>query len=347
MDTMEQIMQDAIKNQEQDFYAKKFYFSYSSLNKLLWNPVVFYQIYIMGIREERTDKHLIEGKVIHCLLLDHGTFDQQFVVSPKTLPSGTPKQVIDMVYRTFLNDKEQYVLIKGKQPLLVDFSDEILEAMKKLNYFQNLKTDQQRLDKLVTTDNESYWNFLFKKGSKDLIDEDTLKYCSDAVDLIRTNKKVMDLLGHNVSEFDNKEVFNEIILMAELHKYPFGVKGIIDNLVIDHDSKTIFINDLKTSSKELKDFPESVEFYSYWLQASVYTGLVISNYQHLVDQGYQLKFHFVVIDKNLQTYAFPVQETTLNHWIDRTAEVFEKANHHYETKSYELPYEFDKGLVTL
>ena len=59
------------KQKEEEFYARdKFNFSYSSLNKLLFSPSLFYKDYILQDREIRTDKHLVEGKLIHCLLLE-------------------------------------------------------------------------------------------------------------------------------------------------------------------------------------------------------------------------------------------------------------------------------------
>ena len=54
---------------EEEFYANKnFAFSYSSLNKLLFSPSLFYKDYILQDREIRTDKHLVEGKLVHCLV---------------------------------------------------------------------------------------------------------------------------------------------------------------------------------------------------------------------------------------------------------------------------------------
>ena len=58
------------KEKENSFYNKKFSFSYSSINKMLFSPKLFYKEYVLLDREERTDKHLIEGRVIHCLLFE-------------------------------------------------------------------------------------------------------------------------------------------------------------------------------------------------------------------------------------------------------------------------------------
>jgi hypothetical protein len=48
-----------------------------------------------------------------------------------------------------------------------------------------------------------------------------------------------------------------------------------------------------------------------------------------------------------QTYAFPVAESTLSSWLNRLNNELDKAEWHYTNKSYDLPYEFATGLVTL
>jgi len=40
---LETIMEESVQILEKDFYSKKFFYSYSSLNKLMWSPQVFYQ----------------------------------------------------------------------------------------------------------------------------------------------------------------------------------------------------------------------------------------------------------------------------------------------------------------
>jgi hypothetical protein len=165
--------------------------------------------------------------------------------------------------------------------------------------------------------------------------------------MIKTNQDLCKLICCNPTDFDNKEVFNEHAFQLDIAGKIYGLKGIIDNLVIDHDAKTIFVNDIKTTAKDLKDFPETVEYYSYWLQAVVYLSAVGMQYVHLIEQGYQLKFHFVVIDRAFQAYAFPVTDTTMHSWLDKFKETLEIADWHYTNRSYDLPYQFAKGLMAL
>jgi hypothetical protein len=340
---LEDLMQESIKIMENDFYGKKFYFSYSSLNKLMWNPQSFYQTYVLGNREERTDAHLVNGKIIHGLLLEPEKFDDNFIISPDNLPTGNTRTVVDRVYAHHVE------LAKNgdERTNLVEFTDAIIDILKDMNLHQSLKTDQQRIDKIFTPEAVSYWNFLRSKGSKTLIDKETYDFCNTGVNLIKLNKRVCKLLGCNLNEFDNLEVYNELPLTCEINGKPFGLKGIIDNIVIDHDQKILYINDVKTSSKELKDFPESVDFYNYWLQSSIYVSMVITNFGQYISQGYNLKFNFIVIDKNYQVYPFEVSDNTLTSWVGRLETVLNKAEWHYINKEYDLPYDFAVGKITL
>lgn len=340
---LEAIMQESIELHEEQFFNNKFFYSYSSLNKLMWNPQAFYQMYVLGIREEKLDAHLVQGKLIHALLLEPEKFDEQFIVSPSNLPTGNLRTVVDRVFRHHVEVSSQ----GDPREKLEEFEGAILDVMRDMNYHQSLKTDQQRLDKILTADAFNYWAFLKMKAGKTLIDQETLDFCKTAAELVKSNKDIMDLIGANTTEFDNKVVYNEMYMEIPLDSKSYGFKGIIDNIVLDHDNKVIYINDIKTTSKDLKDFQDSIEYYGYWLQAVVYLIMITKVYGYLIDQGFQLKFHFIVIDRAFQTYAFPVSETTLTSWLERFKKLMEKVEWHYENKSYDLPYEFANGLVVL
>lgn len=339
------LIQESMIAAEEEFYSKYFQFSYSSLSKLLWNPIAFYQIYIMGIREETITPSLTNGKVIHALLLSEKLFNEQFIISPDNLPTGNNKIVIDRVF----SHHQELAKNGDGRTMLTEYSDAIIDVLKDINLHQTLKTDQQRLDKIITTETINYWEFLKSKNGKQLIDQETYKYCLRATDMIRNSPDLIKLMGLNVTEFDNINVFNEHLLEKKMEKYPFGLKGILDNIVINHDEKVIYINDLKTTSKDLKDFPESIEYYSYWIQATIYVILVYFNFTELITQHlYQVRFNFVVIDKNFMTYAFPLSSKTQEEWLERFQnEVLIPAKYHYTQKKYELPYKFCTKQIIL
>lgn len=320
-----------------EFYSKPFYLSYSGLNKLLYSPALFYKHYILQQREEKLDSYLIDGKVIHCLLLDNGSFDEQFILMPSTLPTDNTRKLVDRIYDQ----------VKEAPGLLENYTVEILEYLKEVKLHQSLKTDQQRLDKILTDDAKSYFEFLKVKGNKDLLDSETMQRCNEAVEILRNNPRVCDLLGLLVSEMDNVDLYNEKMYTIDID-YPFGLKGVVDNIKVDHDKKTIYVNDLKTTSKTIVDFKETIDFYNYWSQAAIYHRLVHFNFHQLLSQeGWKLVFNFIVIDKYQQVYAFEVTEGTMLEWQMRLEEKLKEAAWHYNSKDYSLPKEFAEGKVVL
>lgn len=322
---------------EEEFYSKPFSFSYSGLNRLLFSPKLFYSHYVLRQREDKIDSYLLEGRVIHSLLLDSENFDKYFVTSPLSLPSDNPKQIVDRVfkYAQEMNSLDQD---------LRSFEGMILEYLKEINLYQSLKTDEQRIEKIVTDQTVSYFNFLKQKGKKDVIDTEMYNRCLESVQILRENSdvvKVLDLYGNS-----GCTVYSEYPIQIDLPGYPFGLKGIVDNITIDENNKTITINDLKTTSKTVAEFAETVNYYNYWLQAAVYKKLVMHKFN--IDDSWIVKFNFIVIDKYKQTYVFAVSDETMDKWyLTGLSDSLAKAKYHYEQRDYSLPYDMISSKVIL
>jgi hypothetical protein len=322
---------------EEGFYSKPFNFSYSGMNRLLYSPKLFYSHYVLQQREEKLDSYLIEGKVIHCLLLDSDNFDKQFVVSPLSLPSDNPKLVVD---RIFKYAQETNSLDQD----LRSFESPILDILKEINLHQSLKTDEQRVDKMITDQTVSYFDFLKQKGSKEVVDTEMYNRCLESVQILRQNPEVVEAL--DLYRNSGGTVYSEHPIQIDLPGYPFGLKGIIDNFIVDENNKTIVINDLKTTGKTVAEFAETVEYYNYWLQAAIYKKLIIRKFA--IDSSWKVKFNFIVIDKYKQTYVFPVSDETMNKWyLTGLSNALAKAKYHYEKRDFSLPYDMLTTKVVL
>lgn len=323
-------------NKEEEFYAKKFNWSYSSLNKLLFSPTLFYKDYILQDREVKTDKHLIEGKAIHCLLFEPDNFNSKFNVVPGKSPSDSVRNVLkNMSLHTDeekLNDVEDFI---------------ILDSLKEMNLYQSLKADEARIAKIRNEDNVPYWEFL-SNPAVDVIDQDTLQKCKDSVDQLKDNTSVMSMFENNQTDFDLDpiESYAEKYLVSELDGYPFGLHGYIDHYVIDHETKIVTISDLKTTGKTVADFRDTVDFYNYWLQAAIYSKLVYDSLEENADE-YKIVFKFVVIDIYKQVYVFEVSDESLSAWASGLSGALKTAKHHYDTRNYTLPYEFLVNKIKL
>lgn len=325
-----------------NFYRTKFYFSYSGLNKLLFSPRMFYAHYILNQREDSKDAHLIAGSVLHCLLFEPETFDEKFAVVPGKLPSDNNKKIIDAVFK--LQE------INGANLELKDYTVEIISFLKQANLHQSLKTDAQRIDKIVTPEHVIYFEFLKNSAGKSVLDHDTLNSCKDSIDILKANENVRALLQLDRDLNDKSvEVYNELPISADVKSLPFGFKGILDNVVIDHNTKTLFINDLKTTGKNIESFPESVQYYKYWMQAVIYKKLAFYKFINSLpdSQDWKIVITFIVIDKYNQVYPFQVSEESLAIWEKDFKSIIDIAQYHYENKDFTLPYELALGNVKL
>jgi hypothetical protein len=328
-----------IRNKEKEdvFYAKKdFCFSYSSLNKLLFSPSLFYKEYILFDREVRTDKHLVEGKLVHCLLFEPENVEEKFSIVPGKAPSDSVRKVLkDMALHT---DAVTLVSVE-------DFV--ILDSLKELNLYQSLKKDEARIAKIRTLDNEPYWKFL-SNTNVDVVDQDTLTKCEEKVEAIKENKDVLALFEQQQSDFelDPIETHAERYLKSELKDKNFGLHGYIDFYKIDHEKFEVTICDLKTTSKTISDFKDTVDFYNYWLQAAIYMKLVYDTLGENAEK-YTITFKFVVIDTYKQVYVFDVTQETMDAWVSGLEGVIKVGAHHYDKRNYQLPYDFLTGNIKL
>lgn len=331
-------------DKEKEFYSKPFKFSYSSLNKLLYSPSLFYKDYILNEREEKTEAYLIEGKVVHCLLFEPENLNKKFNVSPSKTPTDSVRKVITKMVALCAESQLEITDITNDSE---EFKKIILDALVSENLYQSLKEDTARLAKIQTEENKAYWEFI-NNSKLDVIDNDTLAKCQEKVEIIKANDAVMNLFTKKQSDFDLDPIqtYAEQPLECSLKDLKFGLKGIIDFYQVDDDTKEVIICDLKTTGKTVTEFTETIDFYNYWLQAAIYCKLV---YENLPEdkKEYQIIFKFVVIDKYNQVYVFDVSELTLSNWAESFEQVIERANFHYTNNNYSLPFEFLTGKVIL
>ncbi len=327
----------------QRFYDEKFYFSYSSINKLLFSPRLFYSHYILNQKEDSTDAHLIAGRALHCLLLEPDNFDELFVMMPGKIPTDSNKVIIDHIFNN------HYVPMTNDTLSLVDFPNELLGQMVVNNLYQSLKTDPQRLEKILTDNNKEYFNFLKIKQTKTVIDPAVKQQAETALEALKANDRVKALLQMNDIKPLGVSVFNELMITSELDNQPFGFKGILDNVVMDENTKTLFVNDLKTTNKNIESFPDTVIYHRYDIQAVMYVGLAYDRFLKSKPDADEWKIivTFIVIDKYNQVYPFQVSEETLAMWEAEFFNVVSILNYHYVNKDYTLPYQLAIGNVKL
>lgn len=323
---------------QEEFFDKTFMMSYSGLNKLLYSPKLFYLHYILGQKDDTSDKNMIEGKLIHCLFLNPDDFDKEFVLMATSVPSANPKEVLE---RLFVHYSELKAMGDPRY-LLEHFEHAILDILVDMNLYQTLKTDQQRIDKILTDDHKSYWEYMQNCEGKTKVDHAMYDNAKDVVEIIKASDHVMKVMGYTKDKItDEVEMMNEVELAAFPGGLPFGLRGFIDNLVFDHTNKVIRVNDLKKTSKDLNSFQDTIEYYRYWIQAGIYYTLVRSVYLDTPKYAdYDFEFRFIVIDQHMQVGAIKVSDASLELWVKDTGSKLSEAIYHFKTRNFDLPYAF-------
>lgn len=322
---------------ESAFFAHPFVMSYSGLNKLLFSPALFYRHYVLGQREDNLDKNMIEGSLIHCLLLKPEGFDDQFVLSVQDTPSDNPKNLLHTLFNTYKFLKAE----GGMREMLHEFSEEIISILSDMNLYQSLKTDAQRLEKIITEKHVDYWEYLLKAEGRTVIDQPTYDFAKAVVDLICSKGNIMDIMGFFGNDFNGITKQNEIEIVKLTDEFQFGIRGFIDNLVFDSEKKEIRVNDLKKTGKDIGSFTDSIEYFKYWMQASMYHMLVEHVYLSRPEYAdYKIVFRFIVVDPYMQIAPIRISEEMMAEWKQATIKKLHEANFHFVTKNFELPYEF-------
>jgi hypothetical protein len=339
---------------EHSFYAKEFNLSYTSLSLMMDSPLQFYKDYVLKEKEIKSERYFTKGKIIHYLMLDNGMFDEHFILASNGIPSENTEKVLRIVLTRHLELKESG---EEKGDLLEDYKEEILDILKAMNLHQALVDDkkhpfitgdQKRIEKVIDEKSKSYFTFLLNQGNREIIDPDILEKCMVTAELLKADKNICMLLGLDLEGTDsNYGVYNELYHQMNIKDFPFGLHGVIDNMVVDVRNKTVRINDLKTTSKSVSDFQESVTKYKYWMQAVIYAFLAKSYLKDVVDKTWRFEIRFIVVDKYNQYYAFPVSMESIKIWSPNTIGNLHKAKYHYENRDYSLPYEFLAGKVEL
>jgi len=343
----------------EQFLENKFYFSYSSLQKLMNDPRDFYKKYILKEWDDEDTKVLKQGKLFHCFVLEPENFDDKFIIMSGKMPSPGPKSVVDMVFERQIKHKitENEDLIGTF--FLENFEPQILEALIEVDLYQNLTDakrkdaqgrmltgDEKRLEKILTVECKKYFSLLQEGEKKTIVDMDMVTVAKQKANVMLQNKQVMDWLNPDTSKIDSRTEFEH---KTDINGFIFGLKGIIDLIHIDSVNEKITIVDFKTTSKTIKDWGEGFDEskYLYWLQPIVYKELILSLVPEKSKHVWKLEVYYPVIDKNNLVYIFPDKGESLRKWEVQAKEVLEKAKWHMETQSFDLSYEYAKGLVSL
>ena len=244
------------------------------------------------------------GTAVHTQLLQPEDFE---LSDYEDKPSGKCGYFIDLVY----NYRQQGM----------PFYEAIEKASIKADYYVG-KLTPKLLRKIIVSGYDYYMKKLrgeFNVPNKEVtvLPKRELNTAKECIKSVNNNFEIQTILRQGV--FEEKDYYNEIALFTDIEvKFPNGetvivpFKGKLDSVVIDNEKKRIYLNDLKTTSRQLDYFMDRV------IDGEVYNGAFshhhyyrqLAIYAIMLQMYCNMKLH--KMDYSMECNIFAV-ETTGSH----------------------------------
>lgn len=197
--------------------------------------------------QEPTGEGVKIGSLVDDLLLNKHNFKKLYYIYDGSKPTATLGKLCDIITKNY-----------KKIPSYTT----ILKITKKNNFWSKWKDEKIK----ETIDVPDFWNYLKAYyASQNKIVTSTEEY-----DLALSIVNVLLEHEHSKHIFINGlEHYNQFKFNIEYKG--FILRGIIDKLLIDHNTKTVRIIDLKTGKGPADEFITSFIKWRYYLQSAVYT----------------------------------------------------------------------------
>ena len=236
-----------IKMSDEEYFSPK-YADYISNSRLkLINPEEggSEETYVNGLKSKYSDSFEL-GSAVHATLLQ----PEYFEIAPVKKPTGKLGLFADKAYDLMKSGSSK--------------EDAISEASLSADYYANKLIDKRLSSALEAC--EPYWKereefeSQLKSDKVQIYLSTPMEYkYKQCVSGLVSNTKLMKTLNPDYL-LSPPEIYNEYAIFAEVYvidgdkKTKLKVKGKLDNFIIDHETQTITLNDVKTTGKPVGFF---------------------------------------------------------------------------------------------
>lgn len=249
MDTFEEVISK--KNKKDDYYSVDA-ISNTSIGYFLESPLLYKKLRDSGITETTSSMDL--GSAIHAYILEPEIFNDRYAICKHKITGkmGIYVEAYVDVIITGISDDVAHEIAYQK----AEFIPKNIKPETVINNFNEYKT-------------KSYIDFLKSSIGKTILSSEEFDIVQACKVSVMANKAAKKLLTNSPLLTAYNEI--EIYWKSQLS---LNLKSKLDRVVIDWGNKVIYIPDLKTTGKPLKDFKNAVKIYHYHRQLAFYTRAV-------------------------------------------------------------------------
>lgn len=217
-------------------------------------------------------------------------FDNGFMVADFPPITDSVLKMVRAAFDRFSGQYRQLNDIPTKD--LIDLSEE-------LAYQLNWKPETRA--KVVKEQGSEYYSLMYAAGDRKILDTLTKQQVDDAVEALKTKPATRFYFSPN-------NPFNQRFVREYQLKFKATLNGVnyrcmADLLLVDHETKTVYPIDLKTSSHTEWEFFESFAQWRYDIQARLYWRIIRANMdKDEVYKDYKLAdYTFIVVNRKTLT----------------------------------------------
>jgi hypothetical protein len=284
----------------------------SILKKILTSPLEFKKAKEkQESAVQSTEEHFLFGTLVDLMLTStKQEFDDKYVVIPdETKCSDAVKAIIDNVANIVFETETIDCPLES-------YREDILTACNTNNYQANWK-DDTRVDKIIKEGSEYFELLKSIAGKTPVIQSEYSKAvnCVAALKADPYTKPYVDKKFYTNQKIAGVQILDKVII-SFTHSGVL-IKGELDRVIVNPNTKEITPIDFKTTSKSINGFKYEFWKYRYDFQAAVYYKGILESpqFKEYFDQGYKLNnFLYIVVEKDLTNVpvCFEISQEVLN-----------------------------------
>lgn len=227
-------------------------------------------------------------------------FDKRFLVAEFL---SVRESILPIVRDLFNSLHEKYTSLSAIPDKV------IIEYAARYNYQNNWKPETRA--RVIKEEASEYYNLLHISGDRVILDTKTYQDVCNSVDALRNSPSTKWYFQPD-NPWDNIQRFYQLKFKATLNGVTY--RCMADELIVNHNDKTIIPVDLKTSSKPEWDFYKSFIEWDYQIQARLYWRIIrdVLDKDPVYKDYKLLDWRFIVVCKNtLKPLVWEFDKTTV------------------------------------
>jgi len=295
------------------------------------SPLSFIKQLNNELEEEEDKKYLEFGKQVHMRILEPKRFKQCYTVLDYELPKSEQQKQFCLSVANNKSIEEAYSEVystKGKSDEKI--LQEAMELGKKL---------------------QDYIEYLFRtKKYKDVLSFAKKSKIDSCYNQCLNHTFAKELLIDEEFKKEGVDTYNELEILWNHPLYPnLPCKSMIDRLVVDHNTNTIKIIDIKTTMS-FKTFKDQYKDFNYARQLAFYSYAAFSflSKLNIYDsiEKYKVEYYIVAIKHNphQEVKVIKISDKDISNAINEIELLFNKIYWHWENNLWDYTKQYYEGI---